>query len=211
MGNCANLHSKENLIGNLTHSTETKKEGKDEIVEDTNENTAFEISEALLKDPVNLRRKLMDPVPKSSGMLQCYIKRNKGIKNRLCPEYRLYLKSSDTFLMTSKKRANKKTSNYLISIGRNDFDKNSSNIIGKLRSNFLGTEYQIFDSGRNPHQLDPFFDEKNDNNIRSELGSILYASNIMGNKGPRKMHVCINKIDEEGNQSKVCTLDQNSK
>ena len=86
MENNRNSHSKENLDSNLTRVIENKKkELKDEIVENKNENTTFEISEALLKDPVNLRKKLMDPVPKSTGMLQCYIKRNKGIKNRLCP------------------------------------------------------------------------------------------------------------------------------
>jgi tubby-related protein 1 len=100
--------------------------------------------------------------------------------------------------MTSKKRAKKTSSNYLISIGRNDYSKSSSNIIGKLRANFLGTEFQIYDAGKNPKHLDSFFDEKNYDEPRCELGAILYSSNIIGNRGPRKMQVCINRVSEHG-------------
>jgi len=59
-------------------------------------------------DPKVLRSFLMKPFPKGKGAIQCSIKRNKGIKNALFPEYRIYLKSNnsktETFLMTSKKR-----------------------------------------------------------------------------------------------------------
>ena len=60
-----------------------------------------------LDDPNEMRSFLMKPCPKQVGMIQCCIRRNKGIKNALFPEYRIYLKSSnktETFLMTSKKR-----------------------------------------------------------------------------------------------------------
>lgn len=61
-----------------------------------------------LDDPKVMRSFMMKPCPKEGGMIQCCIRRNKGIKNALFPEYRLYLKSNnsktETFLMTSKKR-----------------------------------------------------------------------------------------------------------
>ena len=144
-----------------------------------------------------VKKILMEPVPKEYGIVKCYVKRYRG-KSRLCPEYRVYLDGSNQFLMTSKKRANKTTSNYLISIGRNDYSKSSCNIIGKLRANFLGTEFQIYDAGKNPKYLDSFFDEKNYDEPRSELGAVLYSSNIIGNRGPRKMQVCINRVSEHG-------------
>lgn len=53
---------------------------------------------------------------------------------------------------------------------------------GKLRSNFLGTEFYIFDKGENP--------KKAPNKIsswRKELGIILYEANLMAPKGPRKI------------------------
>ena len=66
------------------------------------------INDVNLDDPNDMRTFLMRPCPKGDGMIQCCIRRNKGIKNALFPEYRIYLKSSngktETFLMTSKKR-----------------------------------------------------------------------------------------------------------
>ncbi|KAL3822288.1 hypothetical protein ACHAXA_005921 [Cyclostephanos tholiformis] len=89
-------------------------------------------------------------------------------------------------------------------MSRNDHDKNSDSILGKLRSNFLGTEYHIYDNGKNPEYEEVFFDEKNDGEIRCELGVILYAaSTSLGSKGPRKMKVCISKVDEDGLPLKV--------
>ena len=166
-----------------------------------------------LDDPNDMRSFLMKPCPKGDGVLQCCIRRNKGIKNALFPEYRIYLKSNnnsnktETFLMTSKKRAGSKTSNYLISMNRCDHDKTSDGILGKLRSNFLGTEYMIYDHGNNPAFDDSYYDEKNDGDIRCELGAILYAANTSlgsGSKGPRKMKACISKVDAvDGNPDKV--------
>ena len=144
-----------------------------------------------------IKKLLMEPIPKSAGMVKCYIKRNKG-KSRFLPEYRIYLKDGDKFLMTTKKRKKKKTSNYLISMARNDHNKGSEKILGKLRSNFMGTEFQIYDDGKNPKNLDPFFDEKNNDPVRTELGSILYGNNIGSARGPRNMQVCINKIRPAG-------------
>jgi hypothetical protein len=61
-----------------------------------------------LDDPMIMRSFLMNPCPIGLEMVQCYVRRNKGIKNALFPEYRMHLKGSDgksqKFLMTSKKR-----------------------------------------------------------------------------------------------------------
>ncbi|KAL7463508.1 hypothetical protein ACHAXS_003870 [Conticribra weissflogii] len=159
------------------------------------------INDLNLDDPAIMREFLTRPCPKGIGTVQCFIRRNKGIKNALFPEYRVYLKAKETFLMTSKKRTGSKTSNYLISMGRNDLDKNSANIIGKLRSNFLGTEYVIYDNGRNPEFDESYYEEKKccDGDIRCELGAIMYSSNTsLGSKGPRKMKVFIGKVDNDG-------------
>ena len=73
-----------------------------------NEAKITSINDVNLDDPNAMRTFLMRPCPKGDGMIQCCIRRNKGIKNALFPEYRIYLKSSngktETFLMTSKKR-----------------------------------------------------------------------------------------------------------
>jgi len=152
-------------------------------------------------DVDQVKKLLMDPVPKETGMIKCYIKRNKK-QSRFYPEYRLYLSDGDMFLLSSKKRKKKKSSNYLISMSRKDLNKGSEKIIGKLRSNFLGTEYQIYDTGKNPKTVDPFFDEKNGDPIRRELGIVLYGNSMTSTRGPRRMNVCIAKIQDDGEPKK---------
>lgn len=47
-----------------------------------------------------------------------------------------------------------KTSNYLISLDEEDTSRNSGNYFGKLRSNFVGTEFTLFDKGAKPGKSD---------------------------------------------------------
>jgi tubby-related protein 1 len=96
--------------------------------------------------------------------------------------------------MCSKKRANNKTSNYLISKAEGDLNKDSANCLGKLRSNFVGTEFQVFDNGVNPNG-----DSYGQGTTRRELSVVTYAPNVLGSRGPRKMQVSIPAVDEENN------------
>lgn len=57
------------------------------------------------------------------------------------------LQDEDRFLMASKKRSKQKTSNYIISRNEKNLDRNSEYYMGKLRSNFVGTEFLVFDDG----------------------------------------------------------------
>jgi len=136
----------------------------------------------------------------AKGPMKCYIKRSRsGLK--LYPEYRLYLKRGDRFLMFAKKKPKNRTSNYMITTIPDSNQHNGKiskdRIIGKLRSNFLGTEFQIFDSGVNRSKVNSENDGEYATDVRSELGAITYAANVLGAKGPRKMQVCLNKISEE--------------
>jgi hypothetical protein len=95
--------------------------------------------------------------------------------------------------MTSKKRPNNKTSNYLISMGEGDMNRDGVNYLGKLRSNFVGTEFQVFDNGISPKEAGM---DDSSSSIRKELGSVIYAANVLGSRGPRKMQVAIPAVDE---------------
>ena len=63
--------------------------------------------------------------------------------------------------------------------------------MGKVRANFMGTEFTIYDQGENPKKT------KDVNQIRREMAAVLYESNVLGSKGPRKMRVLILAIDKE--------------
>jgi tubby-related protein 1 len=143
----------------------------------------------------NMKRFLLTPLPRECGVVQCYIRRNKsGALNKLYPMYSLYLKSGDRFLMQSKKRSNNKTSNYLITMSEGDLSRDSENYLGKLRSNFVGTEFQVFDDGINPKE-----DKEGSGEVRKEMASVVYAANVLGSRGPRKMQAAIPLVDE-GNE-----------
>ena len=70
--------------------------------------------------------------------------------NRFWPKYILSLSQTNQFLLTGKKRSGSKTSNYMISMDQEKVGKKGSGYLGKVRSNFLGTEFSIYDTGENP-------------------------------------------------------------
>lgn len=71
-------------------------------------------------------------------------------------------------MMTAKKRSQNSTSNYLISMKKDDVDRKSPNFIGKVRSNFLGTKFSIYDHGENPANC------KDETRTWKEIGVVLY-------------------------------------
>lgn len=147
-------------------------------------------------DLSDMRQFVTTPVPYDAGVVMCYIVRKKTGFRKMYPEYHLYLQDGDRFLLAAKKRAHQKTSNYLISMNRSDLSRKSSNFLGKLRSNFIGTEFVVFDDGMNPRDIVSSAGRK-DNLARRELAICLYASNVLGSRGPRKMRACVPIVDRE--------------
>jgi len=92
----------------------------------------------------------MKPLPALIGQIQCTIERNKSGLDRLFPKYILTLSQGNRYMLTGKKRTLNSTSNYMITIDQNKFAKDANGYLGKVRSNFLGTEFYIYDSKENP-------------------------------------------------------------
>ncbi|CDQ59572.1 unnamed protein product [Oncorhynchus mykiss] len=78
------------------------------------------------------------------------------------------------------------TSNYLISIDPTDLSRGGENFIGKLRSNMMGTKFTVFDNALHPDRALPDM-----SNARQELAAIIYETNVLGIKGPRRLTVII--------------------
>lgn len=79
------------------------------------------------------------------------IERDKSGLNRFFPKYTLTLSEGNKFLLCSKKQAGSATSSYMISMDQENPTKQNSGFLGRVKSNFLGTEFNIFDSGENPN------------------------------------------------------------
>lgn len=66
-----------------------------------------------------------------------------------------------------------------------------------MRSNFLGTEFYIYDTGKNPNKNKGKPTEEN----RCQHGVVQYETNVLGSKGPRRMKVFLPNVDAKGKQA----------
>uniref|UniRef100_A0A8D0E6J1 Tubby-like protein n=1 Tax=Salvator merianae TaxID=96440 RepID=A0A8D0E6J1_SALMN len=135
----------------------------------------------------NLEEFVLQPAPQGVP-IKCRVTRDKkGMDRGLYPTYYLHLDNDKkVFLLAGRKRKKSKTSNYLISIDPTDLSRDGENFIGKLRSNLMGTRFSVFDNGVNPDRANADW-----SNVRQELAAVVYETNVLGFKGPRKMTVII--------------------
>ena len=104
------------------------------------------------------KRWLMRPCSSDEGTLLCYVDRDRpafGALGGSCV-YRMFLEDSSDrgggakFLMAAKKMAGKRTSYYLVSAEMNPDDRGSMYVLGKVRSNNVGSRYYFMDHGLPP-------------------------------------------------------------
>ncbi|XP_029548510.1 tubby-related protein 1-like [Salmo trutta] len=127
--------------------------------------------------------------PAQQGVtVKCKMTRDKrGMDKGLYPTYYLHLDNEKkVFLLAGRKRKKSTTSNYLISIDPTDLSRGGENFIGKLRSNMMGTKFTVFDNALHPDRALPDM-----SNARQELAAIIYETNVLGIKGPRRLTVII--------------------
>ncbi|KAF3436387.1 hypothetical protein FNV43_RR23479 [Rhamnella rubrinervis] len=151
--------------------------------------------------PISLKQ----PGPRDS-VLQCYIKRNRSNQT-----YYLYLglnqASTDDgkFLLAARKCRRPTCTDYIISLNSDDVSKGSCTYVGKLRSNFLGTKFTVYDaqppnagakftkccSSRliNMKQVSPRVPAGN-----YPVSHIAYELNVLGSRGPRRMQCVMDAI-----------------
>ena len=125
--------------------------------------------------------------------IKCRVTRDqKGMERSIYPTYFLHMEREDSgkkiFLLAARKRKKSRSSNYLVSIDPTDLSRDGENFIGKVRSNFVGTSFTIFNGGANPQRRKVQPGQKI---IREELAAVHYETNVLGFKGPRKMTVVI--------------------
>jgi tubby-related protein 1 len=180
---------------------------------------------------------LSQPAPRNGDLVRCHIVRRKGKGGVLgfgakrYPEYFLYLDGEGAvagdpteraiFLLSARRRKKSTSSNYVISVDEDDLNRNSGHFFGKLRSNFMGTEFTIFDKGAKPGRveidtdIDAFssgtqpYSSDNRSSVpgvlppRTELGAIRYEYNVLGTKGPRVMTGAIPRVDESSGRRAI--------
>ncbi|KAK6626326.1 hypothetical protein RUM43_006637 [Polyplax serrata] len=137
---------------------------------------------------------------------KCRITRDrKGMDRGLYPTYFLHLErdyGKKVFLLAGRKRKKSTTSNYLISTDPTDLSRGGEAFVGKLRSNLLGTQFTVYNNGASPKHSD-------DHSTRQELAAIVYDTNVLGFKGPRKMTVILPGMTQDHQRVLITPNDQN--
>ncbi|KAL3644821.1 Tubby-related protein 3 [Castilleja foliolosa] len=151
--------------------------------------------------PVSLKQ----PGPRNA-LIQCFVKRNCNNQT-----YHLYLNLSQAstadgkFLLAARRCRRPTYTDYVISLKPDDVSKGSGNYIGKLRSNFLGTKFAIYDAQPSNagakvarsrstrmvgmRQVSPKVAAGN-----YPVAHISYELNVLGSRGPRRMHCVMDAI-----------------
>ncbi|XP_053525176.1 tubby-related protein 1 isoform X1 [Artibeus jamaicensis] len=135
------------------------------------------------------REFVLQPAPQGRTV-RCRLTRDKkGMDRGLYPSYFLHLDTDKkVFLLAGRKRKRSKTANYLISSDPTNLSRGGENFVGKLRSNLLGNRFTAFDNGQNPHRGGGGADV---GSLRQELAAVIYETNVLGFRGPRRMTVII--------------------
>ncbi|GAA0158897.1 scaffold/adaptor protein [Lithospermum erythrorhizon] len=153
--------------------------------------------------PVSLKQ----PGPRD-GTIQCFIKRDKSNLT-----YHLFLCLSPTllvengkFLLSAKRTRRTTCTEYVISTDADNISRSTSTYIGKLRSNFLGTKFIIYDT-QPPHSCTQvsqpgrtsrrFYSKKVSPKVPTgsyNIAQISYELNVLGTRGPRRMLCAMHSI-----------------
>ncbi|GFP99645.1 tubby-like F-box protein 5 [Phtheirospermum japonicum] len=162
-----------------------------------------DITKEIVKTPEECGRltfpiSLKQPGPRD-GPIQCFIKRD-----RTTSTYRLYFglmpsaeDENDKLLLAAKRIRRPTSTDFVISLVADDFSRASNTFVGKLRSNFLGTKFTIYDS-------QPPNDSRRFNNAKQvspklpaynyTVTTVSYELNVLRTRGPRRMHCVMHSI-----------------
>lgn len=168
------------------------------------------ITKELVKIP-ELSGKLTFPIslkqPGSRDLfVQCFIKRDRATST-----YQLYLSLTPTlsdngkFLLAARKFRRCTSTEYIVSLDAEDMSRGSNTYVGKLRSNFLGTKFTIYDS-QPPHSGAIASTSRASRRIGAKqvsprvpagsynIAHIGYELNVLGTRGPRRMQCIMHSI-----------------
>lgn len=169
-----------------------------------------EITKRIVKTPEECGRltfpiSLKQPGPRDAP-IQCYIRRD-----RATSVYRLYFglvpseDESDKLLLAAKKIRRATSTGFVISLVADNFSRASTTYFGKLRSNFLGTKFTIYDNQPpndatvkpRSHLIKKFHAKRVSPRVPAcnyNIATISYELNVLRTRGPRRMNCVLNSI-----------------
>ncbi|KAK4787728.1 hypothetical protein SAY86_011561 [Trapa natans] len=144
--------------------------------------------------------------------IQCFIKRDRSAST-----YRLYLGLTPALsgdmsklLLVARKMRRPTSTDFIISLAPDDFSQASTTYVGRIRSNFLGTKFTIYDSQLQASSTvhlqsrprgKPYRRSANLKQVspRTPVGNfsiatVSYELNVLRTRGPRRMHCAMHSI-----------------
>uniref|UniRef100_A0ACD5VTB3 Uncharacterized protein n=1 Tax=Avena sativa TaxID=4498 RepID=A0ACD5VTB3_AVESA len=156
---------------------------------------------------LTFRVSLKQPGPRD-GMIQCFIKRNKSKST-----YQLYLcltnvvtAESGKFLLSARRNRKASCTEYAISMDGANTSRSNRTYIGKLRSNFLGTKFLIYDTqppyngavippvGRSSRMFNSTKVSPKVPPVSYNIAQVTYELNVLGTRGPRRMRCIMHSV-----------------
>lgn len=131
----------------------------------------------------------------------------------------MFLEDGRRFLLAARRRKGNASSHYDITMSQSTGAgaRYAPGFMGKLRANFIGTEFVLLDNGAKPSSTGgssgggPSVSGGGGGSVgmvgsaggagaapRRELAAVTFEPNILGTKGPRKMTVALPAVPEQG-------------
>ncbi|KAI6688835.1 hypothetical protein NL676_025663 [Syzygium grande] len=170
-----------------------------------------EVTKEAVKTPEQCGRltfpiSLKQPGPRDFP-IQCFIRRDSENST-----FFLYLglspglsEEESKLLLAARKIRRAMSTDFVISLVADDFSQAGTSYVGKLRSNFIGTKFTVYDSQpprdaaiqsnqksherMNPKQVSPGVPSG-----KFSVATISYELNVLRSKGPRRMHCNMHSI-----------------
>ncbi|XP_022751391.1 tubby-like F-box protein 2 isoform X1 [Durio zibethinus] len=169
-----------------------------------------EITKEIVKTPEQCGRltfpiSLKQPGPRESP-IQCYIRRDRATSTYLLFHGLVPSEGErDKLLLAARKVRRATCTDFVISLVADDFSRASNTYVGKLRSNFLGTKFTIYDSQPPCDSMIPSTTRSNHRFHSKQvsprlpacnysIGTITYELNVLRTRGPRRMHCILHSI-----------------
>jgi hypothetical protein len=143
-----------------------------------------------------LKSFLFMPIPPGKT-LTCNVtrKRLSDDKNKEFFNYYVFLSDNDRFVMASFYC--KKKSCYYMTMGNDFSEEKNHDSLGSIRSNYFGTEFNIFDPGSRPRKGVSIEE------TRVNLGTVRFEVSFFGLKNPRKVSLYLPKVDLSSYKAKA--------
>lgn len=121
-------------------------------------------------------------------MVQCIVRRKKSPLGPY-PVFAMY-DHKGQFMLSARRRKKSRNSNFLVSLDPFELSRDAHSYFGKLRSNFMGSEYTLYTAGARPGRAGV-----EEEGAREELGIVKYRTTSIAG-GPRKMTIALPMLEK---------------